>query len=87
MTPDFREDGLYVVRTFSNDLDARLAEAVLEANGIESIVVGDNAAGMMPYLNALHPIRLLVKEDDVESAVSLLEGGDPAAGDAPATQE
>ena len=67
--------GLFVIRTFARDLDARLAEAVLEANGIESIVVGDNAAGMMPYLDALHPIRLMVKEEDVEDAVSVLDGG------------
>jgi len=67
------EDALFVIRTFSRDLDARLAESVLEANGIESIIIGDNAAGMLPYLNALHPIRLAVKESDVEQALSLLD--------------
>ncbi|MEO8193629.1 MAG: DUF2007 domain-containing protein [Gemmatimonadales bacterium] len=65
-------DGLFVIRTFSRDVDARLAEAVLEANGIESLIIGDNAAGMLPYLNAFHPIRLAVKESDVEDAISLL---------------
>jgi hypothetical protein len=67
------EDALCVIRTFSRDLDAKLAESVLEANGIESIIIGDNAAGMLPYLNALHPIRLAVKESDVEQALSLLD--------------
>lgn len=67
------EDALCVIRTFSRDLDARLAESVLEANGIESIIIGDNAAGMLPYLNAFHPIRLAVKESDVEQALSLLD--------------
>jgi hypothetical protein len=71
--PDMDEDALCVIRTFSRDLDARLAESVLEANGIESIIIGDNAAGMLPYLNALHPIRLAVKEADVEQALSLLD--------------
>lgn len=66
------EGGLFVIRTFSRDLDARLAESVLEANGIESIVIADNAAGMMPYLDALHPLRLAVKEADVEDALALL---------------
>jgi hypothetical protein len=66
------EEGLFVIRTFSRDVDARLAEAVLEANGIVSMVIGDNAAGMLPPLNALHPIRLAVKESDVEDAVALL---------------
>lgn len=67
------EDPLCVIRTFSRDLDARLAESVLEANGIESIIIGDNAAGMLPYLNAFHPIRLAVKESDVEEALALLD--------------
>ena len=66
-------DALCVIRTFSRDVDARLAEAVLEAHGIDSMIIGDNAAGMLPYLNALHPIRLAVREDDVEEAVALLD--------------
>jgi hypothetical protein len=67
------EDPLFVIRTFSRDVDARLAEAVLDANGIESIIIGDNAAGMLPYLNAFHPIRLAVKQSDVEEAQRLLD--------------
>ena len=67
------EEGLFIIRTFSRDVDARLAEAVLDANGIESIVIGDNAAGMLPYLNSLHPIRIAVKEADVEEATRLLD--------------
>jgi hypothetical protein len=66
------EGGLFIIRSFSRDLDARLAESVLDANGIESIVIADNAAGMMPYFNAFHPIRLAVKEADVEQALALL---------------
>ena len=65
------DNPLFVIRTFSRDTDARLAEAVLDANGIESIIIGDNAAGMLPYLNAMHPIRLAVKESDVEEAQRL----------------
>jgi len=68
-----KEGGLFVIRTFSRDVDARLAEAVLDANGIESMIIGDNAAGMLPYLNSLHPIRIAVKEEDVEEATRLLD--------------
>jgi hypothetical protein len=67
------DNPLFVIRTFSRDTDARLAEAVLDANGIESIIIGDNAAGMLPYLNAMHPIRLAVKQSDVEEAQRLLD--------------
>ena len=69
------QDGLFVIRTFSRDVDARLAEAVLEAHGIDSMIIGDNAAGMLPYLNTLHPIRLAVRESDVEEAMALLDDG------------
>jgi len=71
------DDGLYVIRSFSNDLDASLAEAVLEANGIPSTRISDDAGGMMPWLHSLHPIRLMVRRADVELAVSLLDGGSP----------
>ena len=73
-------DGLFVIRTFSRDVDARLAEAVLDANGIDSLIIGDNAAGMLPYLNALHPIKLAVKESDVELALSILESNAQSGG-------
>ena len=66
------DDHLFVIRTFQNDMEARLAEAVLDANGIDASIIGDNAAGMLPYLNAMHPIRLVVKESDVEAAMALL---------------
>ena len=69
------EAGLFIIKTFSRDVDARLAEAVLDANGIESMVIGDNAAGMLPYLNSLHPIRIAVKEADVDEATRLLDAG------------
>lgn len=71
--------GLFIIRTFSRDVDARLAEAVLDANGIDSLIVGDNAGGWLTPLDALHPIRLAVKESDVENAIALLDGGTPAA--------
>ncbi len=67
-----QSEGLFVIRTFANDLDAQLAEAVLEANGIEAIVVSDSAGGMMPYLNTIHPVRLMVQEADVELALQLI---------------
>jgi hypothetical protein len=71
-------DDLYVIRSFSTDVEASLAEAVLDANGIASTLISDTAGGTMPWLNALHPIRLLVRASDVETAVALLDGGSPS---------
>jgi hypothetical protein len=72
-------DELYVIRAFSTDVEASLAEAVLDANGIPSTLISDTAGGAMPWLNALHPIRLMVRASDVEAAVALLDGGSPSA--------
>ncbi|HYN82423.1 MAG TPA: DUF2007 domain-containing protein [Gemmatimonadaceae bacterium] len=77
MADEDDDDGLYVIRSFSNDVDASLAEAVLEANGIPSTRISDDAGGMMPWLHSLHPIRLMVRRADVEIAVSLLDGKTP----------
>ena len=77
MSDDSADEGLYVIRSFSNDMEASLAEAVLEANGIPSTRISDDAGGMMPWLHSLHPIRLMVRREDVEVAVTLLDGGSP----------
>ncbi|MBA3342614.1 MAG: DUF2007 domain-containing protein [Gemmatimonadaceae bacterium] len=74
---DARDAALFVIRTFSNEVDASLAEAVLEAHGIDSSVMSDNAAGMLPYLNTMHPLRLVVRGADVDAALALLDGGAP----------
>jgi hypothetical protein len=71
-------DDLFVIRTFANTIEANLAEAVLEANGIPSTLISDDAGGMMPWLHSLHPIRLMVRGSDVELAVALLDGKAPS---------
>ena len=50
-----------VIRTFANEIEANVAQAVLDANG------------MMPWLQWLHPIRLVVREEDSGDAVELLD--------------
>jgi hypothetical protein len=62
-----------VIRTFANEVDAHLAQAVLDANGIDSNLIRDDAGGMMPWLQWLHPIRLVVREADSIEAVELLD--------------
>jgi hypothetical protein len=61
-----------VIRTFANEVEAHVAQAVLDANGIDSFLMRDDAAGMMPWLQWLHPIRLVVREEDSIEALGLL---------------
>jgi hypothetical protein len=67
-------DASYVIRTFPSTLEAELAQAALEANGIPSALMSDDAGGMMPWLHILHPVRVVVREQDVPEAVRVLEG-------------
>lgn len=61
-----------VIRTFANEVEAHVAQAVLDANGIDSFLMRDDAGGMMPWLQWLHPIRLVVRDEDSIEALDLL---------------
>ena len=66
-------DNTTVIRTFANEVEAYVAQAVLDANGIDSELVRDDAGGMMPWLQWLHPIRLIVLESDKATAIEILD--------------
>jgi hypothetical protein len=66
-------ENAYVVRTFQNSIEAEFAQAVLDANSIPSMLLKDNAGDMLPFLNVLHPVRLVVRQGDVDTAVRILD--------------
>jgi len=66
-------DNTKVIRTFANEVEAYVAQAVLDANGIDSELVRDDAGGMMPWLQWLHPIRLIVLESESAVAIEILD--------------
>jgi hypothetical protein len=53
---------------------AEFDRAVLEANGIQALIVTDDAGGMLP-LPSLGVIRLMVQADDAERAIAALALG------------
>ena len=62
-----------VVKTFSGEAAARIAQAVLEANGIASVISGDGASAMEPQLQYIQGVRLLVRPDQAAEAMELLD--------------
>ena len=74
-------DALAVISTFPDVASAQVAQAILEANGVPSTLIRDDAAGMMPFFNTLHPVRLAVRAEDAELAIELLDAGGEAEGD------
>jgi hypothetical protein len=70
---------LVVVGTYYTEIDADLAQTVLEAEGIDSMIRADDCGGVSPQL-WMHGVALLVRSEDGERAARILaapdEGGD-----------
>jgi hypothetical protein len=63
---------LVVIRTFSDEQTALLARAILEANGISSVLSADSAGHMEPQLEYGRGVRLIVQPADAPGALELL---------------
>ena len=67
------DDEIVVIRTYGSEVEAQLAQAALASDGIPSIVLPDNAGGMLPMLQVLFPVRLAVRREDAEAAQAVLD--------------
>jgi hypothetical protein len=67
------EDGIVVLRTYGNEVEAGLAASVLEANGIPAQVRADTAGGAYPSMALIFPVRLLVRVEDAALAREILD--------------
>ena len=65
-----------VVRRFTTEVEAELARAILESNGITAAVLRDDGGGMLPALSLMSAVRLVVAPADAEAAQEVLEAGD-----------
>lgn len=64
---------LVCVKTYNNRLDAELDKSFLDSEGIQAMISADDAGGLRPdLLWATGGVRLLVKEEDAEKALSIL---------------
>ena len=65
-------EGIAVVRTLATREEAELLRGVLEANGITSYVVADDARGLQPPMELVRGVKLLVAEADRDLAEEAL---------------
>ncbi|MEP6765462.1 MAG: DUF2007 domain-containing protein [Gemmatimonadaceae bacterium] len=63
---------MMIIRKYTNELEAIVAKSVLEANEIDSVVLRDDAGGMLPVLHLLYPVRLAVRAVDAPRAEEIL---------------
>lgn len=69
-----KEPELVTIQVFNDELEANFAKSTLEAEGIDSMLSGDNAGGMEPPLSLAQGIRLVVRSEDLERARAVLSG-------------
>jgi hypothetical protein len=73
-------DDAIVLETFSNRIEAEMAAGLLESEGVEAMVMADDAGGTYPMLQFVRGVRLMVfKEDEArarEILAAMAVGGD-----------
>ena len=65
-------EGFVSIATFSNEIEAELAQATLAAAGIESFLKFSDVGGMIPTLSINEGVKLIVSEMDKEEASIVL---------------
>ncbi|HXM33707.1 MAG TPA: DUF2007 domain-containing protein [Pyrinomonadaceae bacterium] len=65
-------DEVAVIRIFSNEMEAIMAQQLLEESGVTAFVFKDDAGGMEPHLQRTAGVRLIVGLADAERASEIL---------------
>lgn len=64
---------MIIIREYADEIEAQIAQSVLDANGVPAVVLRDNGGGMLPSMQFVFPIRLAVREEDADLARHLLD--------------
>ncbi len=65
-------DDAIVLETFPNRIAAEMAAGLLESEGVEAMVVADDAGGAYPSLQFIRGVRLMVYREDEARAREIL---------------
>ena len=66
-------DEVVVLKTFNNEIEAGMAQQVLQEAGMTAFVFKDDAGGMEPQLQRTNGVRLVVTRADVQRAHKMLK--------------
>ena len=66
-------DELVVLKTFNNEIEAGMAQQMLQEAGMTAFVYKDDAGGMEPHLQRTNGVRLVVNRIDAGRALKLLQ--------------
>ena len=62
-----------VLKTFNNEIEAGMAQQVLQEAGVTAFVFKDDAGGMEPQLQRTNGVRLVVHRADAKHAHKMLK--------------
>jgi hypothetical protein len=62
-----------ILKVFVTEMDANMAQDILQDDGIEAFVFKDDAGGMEPNLQRTNGVRLVVNRVDAHRARKILE--------------
>lgn len=69
-----------MLETFPSRIEAEMAQGILEEEGIETVVMADDAGGTYPMLQFVRGVKLMVDAEDEARAQEILaamaDGGD-----------
>ena len=65
-------DDVVTLKTFNNEVEAGMAQQMLQEAGVTAFVFKDDAGGMEPQLQRTNGVRLVIKSADVQRAHKML---------------
>ena len=65
-------DELVILKIFNNEVDARMAQEVVQEAGMSAYVFKDDGGGMEPHLQRTIGVRLVVRRAQAERAHQIL---------------
>jgi hypothetical protein len=66
-------DSTVVIRTFSSEFEAEIAQGILKEEGIESFISKDDEGSMNPALQLTVGVKLHIFEKDVKRVTEILD--------------
>lgn len=73
MTQKKVEEDFVVARTYSYRHEAEMGRTMLEANGVDAMIVADDCGGQRPLVGANIGVKLVVRRRDEHKATTLLK--------------
>ena len=65
-------DEVVILQVFNNEVDARMAQVVLQKAGVSAYVFKDDGGGMEPHLQQTIGVRLVARRAQAELARQVL---------------